>query len=471
MRIARRAAAVASTTLWLLGCAIGPNYERPELAIPEAYRGLLGPGEAASLADLPWWEVFDDPALVKLVVVALEDNLDLRLSTARVEEGRALLGAARSRFFPQIGYTGHAARQRLPLTAEPGQDHTTFNSFFGAFSLAWEIDVWGRIRRANEAARADLYAAADVRRGVLLSLVSDVAQAYFDLLALDRELEIARESTADFQDTLDLFRRRYEGGVGSKLQTTRAAAALARTAAVIPETESRIAAVENRISVLLGRPPGPVPRGARLAEQRLPPRTPAGLPAALLERRPDVMQAEEVVVGANARVGVAMGNFLPRIGLTSLYGGASGELNDLVTGQANLWNVVAQAAGPLFQGGLLLSEYRAQGSIFDEAVANYEKTVLVALAEVSDILVAQHKLAEERVQREREVASLQEAADLALVRYRQGLSSYFEVLEAQQQLFPAQLELANVIRDQHNAVVDLYGALGGGWQLDASWLP
>ncbi len=472
MRRARDLAALACTTIVLLGgCAIGPNYERPPIPTPDSYRGWVGPDEAASLADLPWWEVFDDPALVKLVSVALEDNLDLRLSTARVEQSRALLGAARSGFFPAIGYTGRAGRQRVPLTSQPGQNHKTFDSFFGAFSLAWEIDVWGRIRRINEVARAELYAAANVRRGVLLSLVSEVALAYFDLLALDRQLEIAQETTAAFEGTLELFTRRYERGVGSKVQTARAAAALAETAAAIPQAEARIAAAENQISVLLGRPPGPIARGAPLVEQRLPPSTPPGLSAALLERRPDVMQAEEQVVAANARVGVAMGNFLPRLGLTTLYGGATDDLEDLVSGRANLWNVVGEATGPLFQGGLLLSEYRAQESGFDEAVANYEKVVLVALAEISDALVAQRTLAAERVQRERAVVSLQEALELALVRYRQGLASYYEVLDAQQQLFPAELLLADVLRDEHNTVVRLYAALGGGWQLDESWLP
>ena len=456
--------------LCLSACAIGPNYERPETASPPQYRGWVDPPEAASLADLPWWEVFEDPALVDLAVVAIEHNLDLVQATARVEQSRALLGAARSEFYPQIGYKGQGGRSRLPLN-EPGEDHSTFNSLFGAFSLAWEIDVWGRIRRASEAARAELFAADSFRRGVLLSLVSEVAGAYYELIELDRELEIARQSTEDFRETLDLFERRYEGGVGSKLQTTRAEAALADAASAIPELERRIAATENRISVLVARPPGEVSRGKPLLEQQTPPQTPPGLPAQLLERRPDIVQAEEEIVAANARVGVAMGNFLPRIGLTAVYGGASSELKDLVTGSASLWNVLGEMAGPLFQGGLRLSEYRAQKSAWEESKARYEQTVLTALAEVSDALVAQEKLAEERAQRERQVQALSESVDLALVRYRQGLAGYYEVLDAQEQLFPAERLLARAQRDQLNAVVQLYRALGGGWNLGASWLP
>lgn len=471
MRLRRLSAGVALTALSLCACAIGPNYQRPEAASPPEYRGWVGAPEAASLADLPWWEVFEDPVLVDLAVLALEHNLDLVQATERVEQSRALLGAARSEFYPQIGYKADAGRARLPLTGEPGQDHTSFDTFFGAISLAWEIDVWGRIRRASEAARAELFAADSFRRGVLLSLVSEVATTYFELIELDRELEIARQSTEAFQETLDLFERRYAGGVGSKLQTTRAEAALADAASAIPELERRIAVTENRLSVLVARPPGEVSRGKPLPEQEAPPQTPPGLPAQLLERRPDIVQAEQEIAAANARVGVAMGNFLPRIGLTAIYGGSSSELKELVTGSATLWNVLGEMAGPLFQGGLRLSEYRARKSAWEESKARYEQTVLTALAEVSDALVAQEKLAEERAQRERQVQALSESVDLALLRYQQGLAEYYEVLDAQERLFPAERLLARTRRDQLTAVVQLYRALGGGWKLGASWLP
>ncbi len=463
--------ALALAAAGLCACAIGPNYERPDVADPARYRGWVEAPEAASLADLPWWEVFGDPVLVQLTTLALEQNLDLVQATARVEQGRALVGAARSEFYPQVGYEGRGGRVRVPISADPGDDHTTFTSLFAGLSLAWELDVWGRIRRASEAAQAELYADEYVRRGVLLSLVSGVASSYFELIELDRELEIARESRDAFQETLDLFQRRFEGGVGSKLPTRRAEAALADAEAAIPELESRIVATENRISVLLARPPDEVARGRPLVAQETPPSTPPGIPAQILERRPDVLVAEEEIVAANARVGVAMGNFLPRIGLTAVYGGASDELHDLVTGSASLWNVLGEVAGPLFQGGLRLSQYRAQKSAWEEAKARYEQTVLTALAEVSDALVAQQKLAQERTQRERQVKALSEAVDLSLLRYRQGLAGYYEVLDAQQQLFPAQRLLARVQRDQLDVVVRLYRALGGGWNLGTTWQP
>ncbi|MEE8581396.1 MAG: TolC family protein, partial [Myxococcota bacterium] len=252
----------------LAGCAIGPNYERPEVAEPEAYRGQVGPAEAASLADLPWWEIFSDPALQELLREALENNYDLRQAAKRVEQAQALVGATRSEFFPQIDYGGGASRQQSALTSDPDAK-SKFNVFFGVFKLAWEIDVWGRIRRGNEAARAQMLASEDFRRGVLLTLVSQVAQAYFELLEIDRQLQISRDSAQAFQETLDLFTRRFEGGVGSRLQTTRAEAALAQAAATIPDLESRIVAKENQLSILLGRAPGPIPRGVALVEQTL----------------------------------------------------------------------------------------------------------------------------------------------------------------------------------------------------------
>jgi multidrug efflux system outer membrane protein len=359
----------------------------------------------------------------------------------------------------------------LPLTAEPGRDHTTFNSFSGALSLAWEIDLWGRVRRASEAAQAQVFGAEAARRGLLLSLLSEVASAYFQLIELDQELEIAEASKVSFQATLDLFEDRYTGGIGSKLQTTRARAALADAAAAIPRIRREIANTENRLSLLLGHPPGAVPRGKPLFEQEIPLRTPAGLPAQLLERRPDIVQAEEELVAANAQVGVALANFLPRIGLTSLVGGKSTELSDLVTGSASLWNLLGEVAGPLFSGGLRLAQYRGQQSVWEEAKARYEQTVLTALAEVSNSLVARETLAEERAAREEKVTSLKESVEFARVRYIQGLASYFEIIDAQQQLFPAELELARVQRAQLDALVQLYRALGGGWNLGESWQP
>ncbi len=448
----------------LVGCAVGPNYRRPAVDAPAVTRGQITPPEAESLADLPWWQVFRDTVLQGLVTDAIRGNHELQAAVSRVEAARQLVGVARADMFPQIGYQGNAARERGFIPG--GGTNQTFNSFLGAFNLAWEIDIWGRIRRATEAARADYLGTEDFRRGVLLTLVSDVAQAYFELLELDRELEIARMTTKAFQDTVDLFTRRYQGGVGTLLEVSRGEAALAQAAATIPDLERLIVVKENQLSILLGRNPGGIPRGASLVAQAVQPEVPAGLPSELLERRPDILQAEQAVVAANATVGVAVANFFPRIGLTSLYGGQSSEIENLVRGTGNIWAIAGSLAGPIFQGGRLLSSYRATTAGWEQTVQQYAQTVINAFAEVSSTLVTQDKLRGIRAEKERQVKALQTAVDLSLDRYHEGVSTYYEVLEAQQQLFPAQLDLARTTRDQLTVVVLLYRALGGGWNLD-----
>jgi outer membrane protein, multidrug efflux system len=451
------------TCQFITGCAIGPNYLRPEVPLPETHRGQVGVPEAASLADLPWWEVFQDQVLQGLITEALANNYDLRTAAARVEQARALVGVARADFSPQIGYEGDAGRAhgvsqaRVPIV--PGQ---TSNTFAGLFNLAWEFDVWGRIRRADEAALADLFATEEFRRGVVLSLVSEVAQAYLELRELDLELDIASRTIASFQRTLDLFTRRLQLGVASKLETARAEAALAGTAATVPGLERRIVAKENQINVLLGRPPSPIPRGTLLVDQTVPPATPAGLPSQLLERRPDILQSEQSLVAANARVGVAEANFFPRIGLTSLYGGASTDIENIVS-SGHIEAVAGQLVGPLLQGGRIFENYQAALAQREQARLQYEQAVIQALQEVSNALTDQQKLAEAREEQTRTVFAYRESVRLSTLRYTGGFANYFEVIEAQQLLFPAEIILAQVQRDQLIAVVQLYRALGGGW--------
>jgi multidrug efflux system outer membrane protein len=450
------------------GCAVGPNYRRPEVVSPEDHRGHMEPPEAASIADLPWWEVFDDPVLEDLILEALNANYDLAIAVRRVEQAEALVGVAQSPFYPQIEYRGSAGRERTPeFLGVPADTH---NLFFGALAMAWEIDVWGRIRRSNEAATEALLATEEFRRGVLLGVVTGVAAAYLQLLELDRELEISQQTAQSFQETLDLFTRRFQGGIGDRLQVSRAEAALAETLAQIPDLEQRIVAQENAISVLLGRNPGPIPRGTPLDERPVPPPTPPGLPSQLLERRPDVLEAEHQIASANAQVGQAIANFFPRLGLTAMYGGQSTDLKDIVKHSFSFWNVAGTAVGPLFQGFLLLEQYRFQVAGWEETKAFYYQTVLGAFAEVSNVLTAQSRVAESRTEQERAVRAYQDAVRLSLLRYNSGLASYYEVLEAQQQLFPAEIALAQFQLDQLLTVVDLYRALGGGWQLtDAQW--
>jgi multidrug efflux system outer membrane protein len=445
-------------------CSFGPLYQRPITASPETYRGQVDAGEATSFADLQWWEVFGDDELKGLIEEALKNNYDLRTAAARVEQARAVVGVTRSELFPQIGYDGGLGRSHSTsqLSVQTPHDQTN-DAFRGIFNLAWEFDVWGRIRRSNEAALAELFASEEFRRAIILSLVSAVAQAYFELREFDLELEIARRTVDSFQKTLELFSRRLQMGVASKLETARAEAALALTSAVIPNLERFIVAKENQINVLLGRPPQPIPRGAVLTDQMFPPKTPPGLPSQLLERRPDIRQAEQVMVAANARIGVAQANFFPRIGLTSLFGGASEDIENVVKGSGNIWTVAGQLAGPIMQGGLLYGNYQAALAQSEQSKLQYQQSVITALQEVSNALTNQQKLAEVRQEQARAVAALQESVRLATLRYTGGFATYFEVIESQQQLFPAENTLAQVQRDQLIAVVQLYSALGGGW--------
>jgi multidrug efflux system outer membrane protein len=452
-----------------LGCAIGPNYKPTKIEVPEQFRGTLEAKQAQSLADLPWWKIFDDPVLVGLIEEALESNLNLRVAVARNEQAYRQMRAVQSDFYPQIGYQGSGGKYRSPVGRKPG-DSLTYTNYGGALQAAWEIDVWGRLRRANESARAQLLASEDFQRGVLLTLVADVASLYFSILELDAAHSIAKEAVAAFQDTLLLFTRKYEGGVASKLQVTRAGAALAQAAALVPGIEINIAAVENQLSVLLARTPGDIPRGRNLNDQHLP-TLPPGLPSALLERRPDIQQAEQAVISSNAQVGVAMGNFLPRVGLVALWGGSSETLGGLASGSASVWNLAGELSGPIFQGGLLYAQYKGQQAFWEESKANYELTALNAFGEVSSIIVENNLRKEQRVARQEAVEQLRESVRISLIRYDQGLANYFEVLEAQQDLYPAELNLAEIRLEERLSVIKLYRALGGGWNLGLDWLP
>ena len=462
----RRTLAALTASCLLAGCALGPKYERPAVKPPAAYRGAVGPARAASIADLPWWDVFRDEGLSKLVRESLRGNLELEAAAARVDEARAQAAIARSELFPTVSYTGGFQRTKGSFSfSQPVATGSTANAFFGALNASWEIDLWGRIRRTSEAGRAQLYATEAARRGVLLSLVSDVSAAWILLRELDEELMIARRTVESFRKTLDIFQRQYEGGVASKLAPARAEAALADVAATVPALEARIAAQENLIRVLLGRNPGPLPRSAPAGPVRTPPEIPPGIPAALLERRPDVRQAEETLVAANALVGAAIAEFLPRIGLTSFYGQASTELSAINNAGSNLWSLATTFSGPLVSGGRLYQQYKARKAQFEQARAAYEQTVLQAFREVSDALLDYRKSAEIERERERAVKALGEAVDLAQVRFLSGLSGYYEVLDAQQQLFPSEIALAQTRSQRLLAVVRLYKALGGGWRL------
>jgi outer membrane protein, multidrug efflux system len=457
----------------LAGCAIGPDYKRPSVAEPPTFRGQVST-EAESLADAPWWDVFGDPILKDLIREALQNNYDVAIAAARVREARAAFVSTRSDLYPSVDYGISAGRAKLTpgIAGSPGGPALNASNFYSAsMTMSWELDIWGRIRRATEASRATLFATEDARRGVWLTLVSDLAQAYFELLALDVQLQIARNSRDAYQYTFDLFEDRYKAGVASKLETARAEGALGGAEATIPQFESDIVAKENQISILLGRTPGPIVRGLPMYEQAVVPTVPAGLPSSLLERRPDLRQVEQQMAAANARIGVAKAEFFPKLSLTALFGTASPEISALTGGAATIWAVAGVFSGPLLNAGRTLGNYRASIAQWEQTKLQYEQAVLTALREVSDSLTALGKLSDAETGQDRSVKALANAVEYATDRYRFGLASYFEVLEAQQQLYPAQNTLAQIRRDRLLAHVRLYRALGGGWALtDQQWM-
>jgi len=471
MRTLRRPLlAAALVPLALAGCVQGPDYVRPEFAQPDQFRSQVTPSDATSFADLAWWEVFNDPALQSLINESLANNYDLQAATARIEQARAIVGVARSEGLPQVEYNGFAGGEQTVFPTVNEVDTVELFSSGGGISAAWELDIWGRIKRETEAARANMYAQEEVRRAIMLTLVSDVANGYFRLLQLDRELQIAQESQTRFRSTHDLFSLRFEAGRDSRLPVERAKSSLDASNARVADLKREIAQQENALSVLAGGYPHAIQRGRPLTAQTMPPSTPVGLTTDLIRRRPDIRAAEQDMIRANAQIGAAIADMYPKIGLSTLAGfiGINGEGN--IDGQFGFWRAGLGFAGTLFDGGRLQSVYEERQAFWDEMVAEYRGTVLTAFRETSDALVAQQTLAEQRASLEAKVAALRQSVELADLRYRAGRASYFEVIEAEQQLFPAEDELARVQQAQLVAVVNLYKALGGGWKLsDAEW--
>lgn len=444
------------------GCNLGPKYKRPTFQPPANYYTEQQTNQN-SVADLAWWDLFKDPVLQDLVREALKNNYDLQLAVARVDQERALLGVSRSQYYPQVDYGASISGMQSP----PAVPNHTYYAY--SFSTFWEIDLFGRIRKLNEAQRAVYFSSEEARRDVRLLVLSEVAQGYFQLRALDEQLVIAHRTVASFQITLDLFQRKFEGGASSGLEVARAQAALSNVAATIPDFERQIVAQENALDLLLGRNPGPIPRGAALADQHDPPEVPAGLPAALLERRPDLREAEQNLIAANANVGVAKANFFPTISLTGSFGGISPQLSEL-TGAGRAWSLAGNLAGPLFTGGRLKNEYRASLAVRDQAKISFEKAVTQAFGEVSTSLSAHQQLAKAYQEELNSVAAYRESVHLSSIRYDSGLASYFEIVDAQIQLYPVESSAVSYDLGRKLALVSLYRALGGGWNLgDAQW--
>jgi outer membrane protein, multidrug efflux system len=456
-------ALAAAGLCWLFaGCAVGPDYKRPPVNPPETFRGEA---ESAtnSFADLPWWQVFHDGTLQGLIRTALTNNYDLRIAVTRVEQARAAAAEARSQFFPQVNYAAFAGKGRNVSDNMPSPTGTGGTIFGGDVNASWEIDLWGQIRRLSESARAQYFASEEARRDVKISLIGQVAQDYFQLLALDRQLAIARNSTNSFGESLKIFNERLHGGVASRLETSSAEALMDSAAATIPNLEQQVELQEDQLSVLLGQNPGAILRAKSSLEKELPPEVPAGLPSALLERRPDIREAEQQLRSANAQVGVAKANFFPQLNLTGLFGTASPELSAFTSGGDVAWSIAAGLTGPLFHGGQLRAQYAQARAVRDQYALQYQSAVLNALQEISDALITREKSAAASIQQSRAVEAYKEAVKVAIERYRLGNAGYYEVLQEQQQLFPAEDSLVQAQVNQLLAVVQLYLALGGGW--------
>jgi len=459
------------TTLFLVvlltvGCAVGPNYKRPNVNAPDAYRGVM-PQEAAqpaaqSLGDQKWWEVFQDEELQKLTRTALQQNYDVQIAAARILQAQAQLGITRADQFPSIAAGASAIDQRSPQQKILPAFNSSANQL--SLSLAWELDFWGKYRRSTEAARASLLASQWARQEVISTLVANVATAYFQLRELDLELEISKGTLVSRQDSLKLTRLLADHGATSLLDVRQAEQLVFTAAEQVPDLERRIEQQENFISTLLGQNPGAVARGRKLTEQPHAPEVPAGLTSSLLERRPDIRQAEQQLIAFNARIGVAKAAYFPQINLTADAGYQSSALTSLFQGPLGLWSFGGALTQPIFEGGRLRNNVRFTKAQRKEAVLVYQQTIQQAFREVSDSLVAYRKNQEFRAQQELLTNSAQDAAHLSDVRYQGGATSYLEVLTNQTNYFSAELNLAQARLNELLALVGLYKALGGGWQ-------
>jgi len=453
------------TAALISGCTVGPNYHKPVVQTPTAYRDLRetpqAQAQAASYADLPWWQVFQDPQLQELIRTALKQNYDLQLATERINAERAQLAITRSNQFPQLQGSG---------TFNGGKEQnfqTKFNFLSLAADAAFQVDLFGRLRRATEAARAQLLATEEAQHTVTLTLVSDVASAYFALLQLDLQLQITRDTVKTQEGSVQLTSFRLNNGVATKLDVLQAQQVLDSANAQIPDLDRQIGQEEDAINILLGNYPAGVLRGGPLEKQALPPDVPAGLPSSLLERRPDIRQAEQILIAANAEIGVAKAEFFPQISLTGSGGGGFGRssaFTSLLSSQTGIWSYGAQVSQPIFTGGALRGNLHLAESQHQQALLAYKQTIQRAFGDVSDTLIGYQKFHEVRIQQEQLVADLDESVRLSIMRYQGGTTTYLEVLDGQRSLFAAELTLAQARGNEYQSLVQLYRALGGGWQ-------
>jgi len=459
---------VLAFALLLSGCLVGPDYLRPVVEVPAAFR--YEDRDARETANTAWWKQFQDPVLDALIAEALANNRNIKIAAANLEKAAAVLVQTRSPLWPQIGYSGSAVRERSSEAgAVPWPDRVAnpYSAYQTLASASWEIDLWGRIRRLSEAAQADLLATEEAGRGVMLSLVASVATNYIQLLSLDEQLLIAQRTLATYAETVKLFELRFRYGQVSLMNVEQARSQYETAAAGIPQIESQIAQTENALSTLLGRNPGPIRRGRKIQQLALPP-VPAGLPSDLLAQRPDIRQAEQSLIAANAQIGAARALYFPTISLTGAYGYASRDLSDLFQGSARLWNFAGSITGPIFTGGAISGQIKQAEAARNAALFSYELTIQSAFADAESTLVSRSKLVEQVQAQERLVRANSEYARLARLQYEGGYSPYSTVLQAEQQLFPSELNYAQYRGALLNSLVNIYKAMGGGWQVAVS---
>jgi multidrug efflux system outer membrane protein len=454
----------------LTGCMVGPDYKRPSVDVPQTWR--FEDKEAKDVVNTLWWEQFNDPVLNDLILIALQENKDVKIAAARVEQFLGQYGTTRAFLFPQIGAGASAGRQRLSQSTGPvpyerdPSINTSFDNYDVFVNVNWEIDLWGKIRRATEAARADVLSTEDARRSVVLTLVTSVAISYVNLRDLDKQLELTKQTTQSYKESYDLFSLRFKYGTVSQTEVSQTKAQYEQAASNIPFFEKAIAQQENALSVLLGRNPGPIPRGKTIDELMFP-AVPAGLPSDLLLNRPDIRQAEENLVAANANIGVAKAQYYPTLSLTGLFGFASMDLSNLFKGPAKMWSYAAPLTIPIFTAGAIEGQVRSAEAVQQQALFRYQQVIQTAFREVDDSLVDHRRTREQLAALARELEALREYVRLSRLRYDNGYTSYLEVLYSETLLYNAELTNTQVQGTLFQALVNLYKAMGGGWVVEA----
>lgn len=466
----RRSALAVLVCGLLSGCLVGPDYVKPKVDTPERY--LYEPKEVADTANTEWWKQFGDPVLDELIAEALANNRNVQIAAANVEQAAGIVTQIRAPLFPQFNYQGSAGRYRFSqgsTVALPSGVSNPTDAFSLGVGASWEIDLWGRIRRQSEAAQANLLATDEARRGVILSLVADVATTYVELRALDEQLVIAQRTLGSYEESLNLIKDKFEFGQVSQMNVAQAQSRYETAATEIPRVRRQIALTENALSILLGRNPGPIPRGKNVYELVLL-AVPAGLPSRLLEQRPDILQSEQQLIAANAQIGAAKALYFPTISLTGAYGRASTDLSNLFDGPSRTWNFAGSFVGPIFTAGAISGQVAQAEAGQKAALLRYRQTIQNAFADVDDALVSREQRIEQLAAQERLVASLKEYEELAKLLWDGGYAPYSTVLQAQEQLFPEELNLMTTRAQLLDSAVAIYRATGGGWVNEADKL-